>query len=124
MTPVPAAFAIPGDMRTVTGGYIYERRLFEGLLAQGRDMRHVPLPASYPDPSPDDMTTAIAALRCIDPGRVLILDGFVSGATSTQGLATVAAPMVAIVHHPLALETGLSAAAATTCTAPRGTIWR
>jgi hypothetical protein len=53
-----AAFAIPGDITTPTGGYIYERRLLEGLRAQGRDMRHLQLGTTFPDPSAQDMADA------------------------------------------------------------------
>jgi len=105
--PQPVTFAIPGDIRTRTGGYIYERHLLEGLRAAGRQVRHMELPGSYPDPPPAEMDLAVAALQSVGPDRVLLLDGFVSGATSPAGLARVAAPMVAIVHHPLALEAGL-----------------
>jgi len=105
----PAAFAIPGDITTITGGYIYERRLLLGLQAQGRDTQHIQLGGSYPDPTPTDLSHAIAQLCAVDPARALILDGFISGATETAGLAQVRAPMVAMVHHPLALENGLSA---------------
>ncbi len=108
MTQQSATFAIPGDITTLTGGYIYERRLLEGLRAAGHDVTHLQLGASYPDPTPDEMTEAVDALCAVDPNRVLILDGFVSGATETSGLAGVRAPMVAMVHHPLAMESGLS----------------
>jgi len=106
----PAVFAIPGDMDTQTGGYVYERRLLQGLRDAGRDVVHLPLGGSYPDPTPVHMADAVARLCAVDPGRVLILDGFISGATETAGLARVRAPMVAMVHHPLAEETGLGAA--------------
>ncbi|MAU96147.1 glycosyltransferase family 4 protein [Marinibacterium profundimaris] len=106
----PAAFAIPGDMTTLTGGYIYERRLLEGLRAAGRDVTHLALPSGFPDPSGAETEAAAAMLQAVGPDRVLILDGFVSGAMETARLARVRAPMVAIVHHPLALEEGLSEA--------------
>ena len=104
----PAAFAIPGDISTRTGGFIYERRLLEGLRAQGRDVAHIPLPASFPDPSPGDMQAAVDALLRVPPERPLIIDGLVFGAIATPGLARVTAPIVAMIHHPLALESGLS----------------
>ncbi|PWJ22437.1 glycosyltransferase family 4 protein [Jannaschia seohaensis] len=106
----PAAFAIPGDINTVTGGYIYERRLLMGLRDQGRDVQHLQLAAAFPDPSAADMAAAIDALADLPPERALILDGLVFGAIDTAGLARVRAPIVAMIHHPLALETGLSAA--------------
>ncbi len=109
MSPCPAAFAIPGDITTVTGGYIYERRLLEGLRAIGHDVQHIELAASFPDPSAKDMADAVKALKALEPERTLILDGLVYGAIETAGLEEVRAPIVAMIHHPLALETGLDA---------------
>ncbi|MEO0913686.1 MAG: glycosyltransferase family 4 protein [Pseudomonadota bacterium] len=107
MTPLrSAAFAIPGDIETLTGGYIYERRLLLGLRALGHDVEHIELPASFPDPSAADMADAVGRLAAIAPDRPLILDGLVFGAI--EGLESVSAPIVAMIHHPLALETGLS----------------
>lgn len=105
-----AAFAIPGDINTVTGGYIYERRLLEELRALGHDVAHLQLGASFPDPTPAHMADAIAQLEALDPARALILDGLVYGSIATEGLARVSAPIVAMIHHPLAYETGLGAA--------------
>lgn len=104
----PAAFAIPGDINTVTGGYIYERRLLEGLRTSGRDVAHIQLAPSFPDPGAQDMADAVSALSGLEPVRALILDGLVYGSIETGGLAQVRAPIVAMIHHPLALETGLS----------------
>ncbi|MDQ1901585.1 glycosyltransferase family 4 protein [Paracoccus sp. WLY502] len=106
----PLAFAIPGDIATLTGGFIYERRLLMGLRQAGHDVRHLVLPASFPDPSDTDTAAAVAALAEVPPDRPLILDGLVFGAIDTAGLAQVRAPLVAMIHHPLALETGLSPA--------------
>ncbi len=106
--PRPAAFAIPGDIETLTGGYIYERRLLEGLRGAGRHVTHIRLAASFPDPGPADMADAVAQLTALDPARPLILDGLVFGAIDTAGLSQVRAPIVAMIHHPLALESGLS----------------
>ncbi len=108
MTMTPAAFAIPGDIETLTGGFIYERRLLEGLRAQGRTIQHVRLPASFPDPTPADVEKTVAALLALPPDRPVILDGFISGALPNEALARLRAPLVAMVHHPLALEEGLS----------------
>jgi len=108
----PATFAIPGDITTLTGGYIYERRLLEGLQAQGRDMAHLPLGATFPAPSDPDMAEAVARLAALPPDRVLILDGLIYGSIATEGLARVQSPIVAMIHHPLAHETGLDPARA------------
>lgn len=110
MSRRPAAFAIPGDITTLTGGYIYERRLLEGLREIGHDVRHIVLGASFPDPTQSDMTHAIEQLASLEPERALILDGLVYGSIDTIGLARVNAPIVAMIHHPLALESGLTQA--------------
>lgn len=106
----PAAFAIPGDITTPTGGYIYERRLLKELRAAGRAVRHLRFGGSFPDPTPTDMADAVAQLCALPAGCPVILDGFVSATLDTQALARLAAPTVAMVHHPLALETGLTEA--------------
>lgn len=105
-----AAFAIPGDITTLTGGYIYERRLLEGLRAQGRDVDHIQLGASFPDPSDRDMEDAAARLLAVPQDRPLILDGLVFGAIDTHILGAMTAPIVAMIHHPLAHENGLTPA--------------
>lgn len=105
-----AAFAIPGDITTLTGGYIYERRLLEGLRDLGRDVRHIALGASFPVPTRGHMAEAVEALAALPEERALILDGLVFGSIDTDGLARVRAPVVAMIHHPLALESGLDEA--------------
>ena len=106
----PLAFAVPGDIATLTGGYVYERRLLEGLRALGHDVWHLELPAGFPDPDPAEMAAALAALARVPQDRPLILDGLAFGALDTQGLSRLRAPLVAMIHHPLALESGLAPA--------------
>lgn len=105
-----AVFAIPGDLATVTGGYLYERRLLEGLREVGTVTDHLALGASFPDPSPAEHADAVAALEAVDPTIPVILDGFVFGSIDPAALARVRAPIVGMVHHPLSREEGLSAA--------------
>jgi glycosyltransferase involved in cell wall biosynthesis len=102
-----AAFAIPGDLRTRTGGYIYERRMLETLPQVGQPVRHIPLLPSWPDPSPQAMADAAARLRALGPDTPLILDGLVFGSIDTDVLAGLACPVIAMLHHPLGLEAGL-----------------
>jgi glycosyltransferase involved in cell wall biosynthesis len=106
----PAAFAVPGELTTLTGGYIYDRRMLEGLRDLGHDVAHVELGDSFPDPSDSHMSEALALLAEIEPERAVIIDGLAYGALDTQGVARIQAPIVAMVHHPLALESGLSPA--------------
>ncbi len=107
MPPRPAAFAIPGDIDQKTGGYIYEKQLLLALRAQGRPVAHVRLPANFPRPTRAEMAETLAALAALPAEEPLILDGLVYGGIDTAGLATVQAPLVAMIHHPVGLETGL-----------------
>ncbi len=54
------------------------------------------------------MADAVARLAALEPERPLILDGLVFGSLDPAGLARVRAPVVAMIHHPLALESGLT----------------
>jgi glycosyltransferase involved in cell wall biosynthesis len=106
--PAAACFAVPGDIAMKTGGFIYERHLLEALRQAGREVRHLQLPGSFPEPGERDMAEAVALLRSVPGEMPLILDGLVFGAIETAGLAGVSAPVCAMIHHPLALEAGLS----------------
>jgi glycosyltransferase involved in cell wall biosynthesis len=102
-----AALALPGDITTLTGGYIYDRLLLEELRAAGRDMTLVQLPDGFPFPTDRAMTEALNALQELPADCPVIIDGLAFGALTTDGVARIKAPIVALVHHPLALESGL-----------------
>lgn len=106
------AFAVPGEITTVTGGYIYDRRLAEALAASGIAVRHLRFGDSFPDPTTAHMGDALAQLAAVPPDCPVLVDGLAFGALDTRGLRAVRAPLVALVHHPLALEPGLGVAAA------------
>lgn len=108
--PQAAAFAIPGDATQKTGGYIYEYELLQALRRSGRDTQHLELGAGFPNPSAEETATAIAAMAALPPEMPLIIDGLVFGCIDTAGLRTVKAPIIAMIHHPLGLETGLAPA--------------
>ncbi len=104
----PLAFAVPGDITTVTGGYIYDRRLLNGLRALEHDVQHIELPASFPNPSPKDSVRTLQQLSQVDSDTLLIIDGLAYGAIPTADLVQINAPLVALIHHPLAKESGLA----------------
>ena len=110
MTRRAAAFAIPGDLMTDTGGYRYDRRLLAELRAMGGDVSHIALAGSFPEPSPADNSAAAERLAAVPPGCPVIIDGLALGAMDRTVLSAMAAPIVALVHHPLAREAGLDRA--------------
>lgn len=110
--PRPLAFALPGSLDAVTGGTIYDRHLVEGLRALGHRISVITLPASYPFPTDADRTATRRAIAGVARDTPVIVDGLAYGAFDAATLDTVRAPVVAMVHHPLALETGLDPDAA------------
>jgi glycosyltransferase involved in cell wall biosynthesis len=111
---VPAiALAVPGDPATRTGGYIYDRRAFEALAARGWNVTPVPLPAGFPFPSDADLAAADAALAGLPDGATVVVDGLALGAMPEVAARHAGRlDLVALVHHPLCLETGLDPATA------------
>lgn len=105
-------FAYPGDLSALTGGYGYDRQVIAGLEALGHAVERLHLPGAFPAPSEAQAREAVARLAAVPRDRVLIVDGLGYSALPADGLATVRAPTIALVHHPLALETGVDPAAA------------
>ena len=107
------AFAIPGDIDTPTGGYIYDRRIIEGLRDLGWAVDLVQLGDGFPFPDAATLSFAEKVLRLIPPGCPVLVDGLALGVMPeiAQRLAA-SHTLIALVHHPLALEAGLSPAQA------------
>lgn len=106
------AFAVPGDITTLTGGYLYDRNLMTALTTLGMTVQHLAWGDSFPHPTPQDADTALAQLRALPADQPALIDGLAHGALDTDGLRRVRAPLFALVHHPLALEPGLDPALA------------
>jgi glycosyltransferase involved in cell wall biosynthesis len=106
---IDAVFAIPGDIDLPTGGYVYARRVLALLPGFGVAVRHLRLPASFPVPSGADLAETGRLLAAVQAPAVMI-DGLAYGAMPLDVIASVRTPIIALVHHPLCLEAGLSAA--------------
>ncbi|RTL70588.1 MAG: glycosyltransferase family 1 protein [Hyphomicrobiales bacterium] len=101
-------FVIPGDINLPTGGYTYDRRVLELLPKYGVAARHVALPAGYPFPSPETLAESERILKSLPPDMPLLIDGLAFGAMPAEFVARIAQPIIALVHHALYLETGLT----------------
>jgi glycosyltransferase involved in cell wall biosynthesis len=106
---IDVAFAIPGDIELRTGGYTYDRRVMALLQQFGVRPTHLALPGGYPSPTDDDLGATAEAFAKMPREAVLMVDGLAYGAMPTEVIARATCPIVALVHHPLCLETGLSA---------------
>jgi glycosyltransferase involved in cell wall biosynthesis len=105
---IPANFAIPGDIHLPTGGYVYARRLLTGIDTHGVAMQRLQLPGSFPAPSSEDLAETERILVQIHPNVPLMIDGLAFGAMPTPLVNKIRAPIIALVHHPLCRETGIT----------------
>lgn len=104
------AFAVPGDLATPTGGYAYDRRMIAELERLGWDIAIVNLGEGFPRPSPEQRKSAEERLMSLAVGCPIVIDGLAYGVLPEAAQRLHARhPLIALVHHPLALESGLSA---------------
>ncbi len=101
-------FAIPGDIDLPTGGYGYDRRLLHEWREAGIEARHLALPGGFPFPDEAALARTEELLATTSQGDVLLVDGLAFGAFPEALAAPFSGRLVALVHHPLALETGLA----------------
>jgi glycosyltransferase involved in cell wall biosynthesis len=103
------SFALPGDLATPTGGYVYDRRIVEGLKEDGWDLRVVGLGDNFPFADERERAEAGRRLAALPPDVPVVIDGLALGVLPEAAAALRSSHcLVALVHHPLALETGLS----------------
>ena len=102
------AFLHPGRLDTPTGGYAYDRDLIAALERAGVEVEVHGLGEGYPAPDEAALKQAADVLAALPDDTLTLVDGLAFGV-----LDAVAAPhaqrlrLVALVHHPLALESGL-----------------
>jgi glycosyltransferase involved in cell wall biosynthesis len=101
------AFAVPGDLATPTGGYGYDRRIIQELRRLGWHVDVANIGDSFPFPSIAQRTTALTMLSAVPAGCPIVLDGLAFGALPEVGALRSRTPLIALVHQPLALDSGL-----------------
>lgn len=101
------AFAVPGDLSTPTGGYAYDRRMIAELASLGWQIDLIDLGEGFPYPSDTTRKTAHERLLAVPGDQIVVVDGLALGVLpkTAQRLNR----LLAIVHHPLAVESGIDA---------------
>ncbi len=101
-------FVFPGELATLTGGYAYDRRIVKGLQSLGWHIQSISLGEGYPFPSRKQLDKAADLLLSLELGVPMVVDGLALGALpDLAGLLAKRHPIIGLVHHPLAFESGL-----------------
>lgn len=105
------ALLLPGDPRTRSGGYGYDRRIADALRERGWRVDVRSLSGRFPHPDAAALADAETQVASLPDGSIAVLDGLAGGAMpDIVERHRDRLRWVALVHHPLALETGLSPA--------------
>ena len=101
---------VPGALDQLTGGYLFDKRLVEGIRAQGRAIEVHELPGRFPAADAAARQAAAALLARLPDGAAAVIDGLALLAfADCLADQRTRLKLVGLVHHPLALETGLEA---------------
>jgi glycosyltransferase involved in cell wall biosynthesis len=103
----PLHFVVPGPLGQRTGGYIYDRRIVLGLRGSGWTIVVQELAGAFPKVDEAARRGAARALDAMPPPALPIIDGLALPAFADLE-SRLPRPWIALVHHPLALETGLA----------------
>lgn len=104
-------FLLPGPAETVSGGFLYDRRMIGALRRAGLLASLITLPDCFPCPPPAVIAGANDALAALPAGSWLIVDGLALAPLYERivGLQDGRVHAIALIHHPLSDEGGLSA---------------
>jgi glycosyltransferase involved in cell wall biosynthesis len=102
------AFAVPGDLAAPTGGYAYDRRIIAELKTLAWTIDVIDLGDGYPRPDAANRAAVLRLLTRIPQGQPIVIDGLAFGVLPAAAASLHQRnPLIALVHQPLALESGL-----------------
>ncbi|MSP00192.1 MAG: glycosyltransferase [Acetobacteraceae bacterium] len=98
---------VPAPFDTISGGYGYDRRIVDGLRADGHHVDVVELAGAFPTCDEAARLSARASWNRLAPDTRPVIDGLALPAF--HGLEDVLAARCSagLIHHPTSLETGL-----------------
>jgi glycosyltransferase involved in cell wall biosynthesis len=109
----PVVLVVPGDLGSRTGGYIYDRRIVDGLRTRGWTVDVQMLDGSFPRPTTSATAHAREVFANLPNGTVTIVDSLALGAIAEiVEQHCFRLRIVALMHLPLAADVGLDEEAA------------
>ncbi len=103
-----AVLVVPGSLDSRTGGYIYDRRIVDGLRTKGWDVDVRQLDRSFPRPTTAAMKQAEEVFARLPHGVVTLVDSLACGAIpEIMERHRSRLRIVALVHLPLAADIGI-----------------
>jgi glycosyltransferase involved in cell wall biosynthesis len=111
-----AVFVVPGNINSRTGGYIYDRRIVEGLRARDWSVDVQPLDETFPRPTASAVAQAEQVFASLEAGTVVVVDSLALGAIpEILERHRSRLRIVALMHLPLAADMGIDEAMAAQC---------
>ncbi|MDN3516209.1 glycosyltransferase family 4 protein [Aquisalimonas lutea] len=103
-------FLVPGSLEACTGGTLYDARMIAAARAAGTVVPVHELPGRFPDADAVARDALHAALGAVPDGAVAVVDGLALGDQPDTAIRHAGRlRLLALVHHPLADETGVDA---------------
>ncbi len=104
------SLVVAGSPSQLTGGYLYDARIAAGLGELGWQIRTHGLPGRFPLPDAQARESLERCLAAETDGSLVVIDGLVLGGLPEPVRKHAGRlAVVALVHHPLAQESGLDA---------------
>ena len=103
-----AVFVVPGNIDSRTGGYIYDRRIVDGLRARGWSIDVQSLDDTFPRPTASAIAEAEGVFASLSAGTIVVVDSLALGAIPEileQHVSRLR--IVALMHLPLAADIGI-----------------
>jgi glycosyltransferase involved in cell wall biosynthesis len=99
---VKPCLAFPGDLTTLTGGYVYDAAV---IAASDGALSPLALSMGFPDPTDADLAKAQQALASVG---TTVIDGLAFGVMPPELIDALPHKPIALCHHPLGYEPGIS----------------
>jgi glycosyltransferase involved in cell wall biosynthesis len=110
LSPAPLHLLVPGALAQRTGGYVYDRRIAEGLRRRGWTVKVHELAGRFPGPDAVAEEALEKGLGLLPDGSRVVVDGLALGGLPAPAEAHGGRiVLIGLVHHPLCEETALPA---------------